>query len=98
MPNPRPTTAACRRYFDIWRDSPGYGWLAMARKNSPARSASGGEAQGVRQKTRPSTKRIFDLMYEGSAGAKRFLFYSRITGASAAVSGGKLNGPNAKER
>src|SRR6516162_4381641 len=65
MPKPSPTTAACSRYFEIWRDSPGYGWVAIAPKASPASSASGGEAHGVRQNTRPATKSIFDRMLGG---------------------------------
>src|SRR5215469_5141783 len=62
MPKPSPTTAACSRYFEIWRDSPGYGWVAIAPKTSPASKANGGEAQGVRQNARPATKSTFDLM------------------------------------
>src|SRR5208283_156134 len=72
---PRPTTADCKRYFEICRDSPGYGWLAMAPKNSPASRASDGVAHRVAQNTRPRTKRIFDLMRRTLGGARHFLFY-----------------------
>jgi hypothetical protein len=61
IPKPRPTTAACSSNLEACRDGAGYGCVAIDPKSRPASRASGGEAQGVRQKIIPQKKSSFEL-------------------------------------
>ena len=59
----------------------------MAPKTRPATSASGGEAHGVRQNTRPATNNIFDRMNDRLDGQTVFNFTGRVVGADGLTEG-----------
>src|SRR5580698_3331201 len=59
IPNPRPTTDACSKYFVAVRASFCQGCVKPSPKNSPSPSATAGDTSPLAHNTNPSTNKIF---------------------------------------